>query len=275
MSLLRRSLPVLAVLMLAHPAAGAAPPKAKPAAAVKPPPKPAAAKPAPKVLSAFEQEQQMTPAALIRRWKADVAIASKRFGVPVTWINAVMRMESGGRTMLSPTQRMVSDKGAMGIMQLMPGTWQEMRQQYALGGDPFNTHDNIHAGAAYLRWLKGKYGYPAMFSAYNAGPGTLENSLAKGTPLPLETRLYAAGIGRILNDPAVGDGAKIAFAKFTRPDGTMVEVDPVAVRSIHTAAEGEYAPGVQAIINMGVLKQGVREDAATVTAALRQRGSKI
>ncbi len=43
----------------------------------------------------------MSPAQLIRRWKTPVAKASRRFGVPVAWINAVMRVESGGRTMLS------------------------------------------------------------------------------------------------------------------------------------------------------------------------------
>ena len=42
----------------------------------------------------------------------------------------------------------------MGIMQLMPGTYQEMAAQYRLGSDPFDPHDNIFAAAGYLRWLK-------------------------------------------------------------------------------------------------------------------------
>ena len=98
----------------------------------------------------------MSPAQLIRRWKTPVAKASRRFGVPVAWINAVMRVESGGRTMLAENARMISDKGAMGIMQVMPGTYAEMAADHRLGADAFNPSDNIHAGAAYLRWLKGK-----------------------------------------------------------------------------------------------------------------------
>jgi membrane-bound lytic murein transglycosylase B len=227
------------------------------------------------IQSVFEQEQQMSPAQLVKRWQPLVAKASKRFGLPVPWINAVMRMESGGRTMLTPNQRMISDKGAMGIMQLMPQTYQEMRDQYRLGADPFDPTDNIPAGTAYLRWLKGKYGYPAMFAAYNAGPGQVDDLLARGTPLPQETKLYVAGIGKILDDKDVGDAAEINSAKFTRPDGSPVLIDPIAVRSVRDVFPGEYASGVRSVIDMGVPKQGVTEDAATVTAAIRIRGGKI
>ena len=83
--------------------------------------KPAAPKPKP-VLSAFQQEEAMSPAQLIKRWNPIAAKASKRFGVPLIWINAVMRLESGGRTMLSENQKMISDKGALGLMQVLPGT---------------------------------------------------------------------------------------------------------------------------------------------------------
>jgi hypothetical protein len=52
-------------------------------------------------LIAYQQEQGMTPTQLILRWKPIVAKASHRVGVPVAWINAVIRVESGGRTMLT------------------------------------------------------------------------------------------------------------------------------------------------------------------------------
>jgi hypothetical protein len=187
----------------------------------------------------------------------------------------VMRMESGGRTMLTPSQPIISDKGAMGLMQVMPQTYQEMRAQYRLGADPFNPLDNIPAGVAYLKWLKGKYGYPVLFAAYNAGPGQVDDSLTRGTPLPQETKLYIAGIGRILDDKNVGDGLPVAEAKFTRPDGLPVLIDPIAVRSVREVFPGEYASGVRSVIDMGVPKQGVTEDAATVIAAIRFRGGKI
>ena len=59
----------------------------------------------------------------------------------------------------------------MGLMQLMPGTWSEMRLMLGLGGDPFEPHDNIMAGTAYLRMVYDRFGYPGLFAAYNAGPG--------------------------------------------------------------------------------------------------------
>jgi membrane-bound lytic murein transglycosylase B len=255
-----------AVMLMASMAA-----EAKPASS----PKIAApVKPAP-AQSVFDQEQQMSPAELVKRWQPIVAKASKRFGVPVPWINAVMRMESGGRTMLTQNERMISDKGALGIMQVLPQTYQEMSAQYKFGTDPFDPGDNIHAGTAYLKWLKGKYGYPAMFAAYNAGPGQVDDLLARGTPLPQETKLYVAGIGKILDDKDVGDAATINSAKFTRPDGSPVLIDPIAVRAVRDVFPGEYAPGVKSVIDMGVPKQGVTEDAATVTAAIRIRGGKI
>ncbi len=250
---------------------------ARPLAAPRPAPKKAAPA-APSLLPppmTFEQEQQTPPVALVKRWQPLVAKASKRFDVPVPWINAVMRMESGGRTLLTPSQPIISDKGAMGLMQVMPQTYQDMRSQYQLGADPFDPLDNIPAGVAYLKWLKGKYGYPALFAAYNAGPGQVDDFLAKGRPLPQETKLYIAGIGRILEDRNVGDGLPVIAAQFTRPDGTPVSIDPVAVRAVRDVFPGEYAPGVRSVIDMGVPKQGVREDAATVIAAIRQRGGKV
>ena len=76
------------------------------------PPKPARRPPSPR--SVFAQEQALSPTGLIKRWNRFVQGAAHRFGVPVLWINAVMRMESGGRTMLSENQPMISDRGRAG-----------------------------------------------------------------------------------------------------------------------------------------------------------------
>jgi soluble lytic murein transglycosylase-like protein len=217
----------------------------------------------------------MSPAQLIKRWTPITSKASKRFGVPLLWINAVMRMESGGRTMLGENQRMISDKGALGLMQVLPQTFADMRAQYRLGADPFDPGANIAAGSAYLAWLHRKYGYPAMFAAYNAGPGQVDNLMARGTQLPAETRAYLAGIGRLLDGKGGPDGASVNSVALTRPDGTTVLIDPIAVTAIRAALEGEYAPGVQSVVTAGKLKQGVREDVATVTAAVRIRGGGI
>jgi soluble lytic murein transglycosylase-like protein len=238
-------------------------------APVKPVPKPPIAQ------SAWQQEQAMAPSQLILRWKPLVARASRRAGVPVAWINAVMRVESGGRTMLTDTQPMVSSKGALGLMQVLPQTYQDMRAQYRLGPDPFDPKDNISAGAGYLRWLRGKYGYPAMFAAYNAGPGQIDNVLGGTARLPAETQSYVARVGQILGQSGSGDGSLINAAKFTRPDGSPVLVDPLAVSAVRTVQPGEYPDGVQAVVAMGRLTQAVREDAAAVTAAIRLRGGRV
>ena len=224
-------------------------------------------------LSAFQQEQAMSPGERIQRWKPIVTKVSRRVGVPVAWINAVMRVESGGRTMLSETQPIVSPKGAVGLMQVMPATYAEMRTQYALGSDPFRPADNINAGAAYLKWLRGKYGYPAMFAAYNAGPGQVDDLLEHGKTLPAETRAYVARVGAILGKS--GDGSLIDAAKLTRPDGTDVLVDPLAVSAIRAVLPGEYPEGVQTVLTMGHMTQGVKETVQAATAAIRVRGGKV
>jgi soluble lytic murein transglycosylase-like protein len=229
---------------------------------------------APAPASVFAREQAMSPTERITRWKPIVAKASHRVGVPVAWINAVMRVESGGRTMLSETAPMVSSKGAIGLMQVLPATYGEMRVQYGLGPDPFDAKDNIHAGAAYLKWLRGKYGYPALFAAYNAGPGQVDDLLARGKALPAETRAYVTRIGAILDFGA--DGTAINAARLTRPDGSDVLIDPLAVSAIRAVVPGEYPDGVQSVLTVGrMMTQGVRETAAEATAAIRIRGGKI
>jgi hypothetical protein len=146
----------------------------------------------------FAQEQTMSNYDLLHRWDKQIAAAAKRFDVPADWIRAVMIQESGGRTMLSATRQWISNKGALGLMQLMPDTYREISRQYGLGADPFNAEDNIRAGAAYLRWLNQRYGLSGMFAAYNAGPARLEQSVAQVTALPGETQAYVAGVARSL-----------------------------------------------------------------------------
>jgi hypothetical protein len=130
----------------------------------------------------------------VGRWGALIDEASARFGVPVAWIRAVILQESGGRTSLTGNSPITSRAGAMGLMQLMPETYREMRRQYGLGSDPYDPHDNIIAGTAYLSWLRTRYGYPGLFAAYNHGPGNFERHLSTGRALPRETRDYLAAV---------------------------------------------------------------------------------
>ena len=131
----------------------------------------------------------------IDHWQPFIAEASRRFGIPEAWICAVMAAESGGQAMLDG-RPITSHAGAMGLMQLMPETWAELRDRYGLGMDPYYPRDNILAGTAYLSELYARYGYPDLFAAYNVGPARLDDQLANGRPLPDETLGYLATLGQ-------------------------------------------------------------------------------
>src|SRR5258708_32646577 len=232
--------------------------------------------------SAFVKEQALSPAQLMDRWTPLIQEASRRFGVAETWIKAVMRMESGGRTLLDDKKPITSNAGAMGIRQVMPETYRDMRQQYGLGADPCDPHNNVLAGTAYLSWLYGKYGSPKLFAAYKAGPGTIEAQSAGTRKLPDETRAYVSGIAHILGASSniLGAPSKPSqpidpIATLTRPNGLSVAIDAAAGNAIRASFPGEYAPGVQTVLSMGNRRQGVTEDLSTAAAALRQHGSKV
>lgn len=117
-------------------------------------------------------------------WAASITEASRRFDIPEPWIRAIIRAESDNDV------RAVSPKGARGLMQIMPPTWEELRTLHRLGGDPFDPHNNIVAGTAYLRALYDSYGMPGALAAYNAGPARYEEHRLLGVPLPRETLAY-------------------------------------------------------------------------------------
>jgi soluble lytic murein transglycosylase-like protein len=223
--------------------------------------------------SDFEKEQRMSFGQLMKRWNPVIAEASNRFDVPETWIRAVMQLESGGRTTLGENQPITSSAGAMGLMQVMPSTYEDMRQQYGLGADPYDPHDNILAGAAYLRWLRERYPYPTLFAAYNDGPGNLEERLMRGGLLPAETRDYVSGI--TLSLQTGGAIMRWKKARFTLPDGSPVWIDGAAGGAVRAALPGEYAPGVQSVVTVGRAKQGVRESLAQARAIIRGHRGKI
>jgi hypothetical protein len=161
-----------------------------------------------------------------------VADAARRFGIPERWIWAVMRVESNGDS------RAVSSAGAMGLMQIMPGTWAGLRARYGLGADPYDVRDNIMAGAAYLRAMHDRYGdASAMLAAYNAGPGRYDEFLSRGRPLPAETRAYLAKLA-----PMIGGSGDVQLAAATLPDPFAWRRAALFVRSPSVAASASSAP---------------------------------
>jgi hypothetical protein len=125
-----------------------------------------------------------------------VTEASRRFAIPELLIRAVIEVESAGNAQAK------SPRGALGLMQIMPESFLELSAAYDLGIDPFDPHDNIVAGTAYLRAMLDRFGSEGFLAAYNAGPHRYQVHLVTGRPLPKETRAYVAkltslfGIGR-------------------------------------------------------------------------------
>lgn len=151
----------------------------------------------------------------VAEWRPHIAEASARFGVPVDWIERVMRAESGGRTTYRGAP-VTSSAGAMGLMQLMPGTWQDMRSRLGLGTDPHQPRDNILAGTYYLRLMYERFGHPGMFAAYNAGPARYAAYLEGRGQLPRETvdylRKVAGAPVRRMDDVGPGDRSGVEDA---------------------------------------------------------------
>jgi Transglycosylase SLT domain len=150
------------------------------------------------VIASGAYAQNVMQAEPTDRFAGFIAEASDRFAVPARWIGAVIQVESGG------DEHATSPRGAMGLMQLMPGTWVELSARHGLGLDPFDPHDNISAGAAYLKEMYDRFGSAGFLAAYNAGPLRYQQHLMTGRPLPQETLAYVAGLTPMLNSEQRG-----------------------------------------------------------------------
>ena len=110
--------------------------------------------------------------------------AAAKYGLPPSLVRSVMKAESGFQP------RAVSSKGAIGLMQLMPGTAQ------SLGVNPYDPAQNVDAGTRYLRELLEKYHglLRHALAAYNAGPEAVEKH--GGVPPFAETLDYIRRVER-------------------------------------------------------------------------------
>lgn len=142
-----------------------------------------------------------------------ISRVSKEQGVPENILYAVMRQESG----YNP--RAVSPVGAQGLMQLMPSTAASLGLK---GNDVWDPYKNLTAGAKYLKQMYTKFGSLAKgLAAYNAGPGRLQEALAKGGDnwslyLPSETRNYVASISKKMGYKPTEAELKAATKKLTQ-----------------------------------------------------------
>ena len=118
-----------------------------------------------------------------KRRSATVSVAQveREYGLPSGIVDAVMYQESRGR------MNAISPKGALGLMQLMPGTAAQ------LGVNPYDADQNVRGGARYLRQQIDRFGsIPLALAAYNAGPGAVLRY--GGIPPYRETQNYVATI---------------------------------------------------------------------------------
>jgi hypothetical protein len=171
-------------------------------------------------------------------WGPYVHEAAARFQIPERWIRAVMRQESGGHQTGSDGTPITSGAGAMGLMQVMPRTYDTLRQQYALGDDPYDPHDNILAGSAYIRDMYAIYGAPAFLAAYNAGPDRLASYLAGSASLPDETVNYLASVAPRLGIDVAMTGPLAVYAGTATASGAYI---PPAGQAY--ASSGAYMGG--------------------------------
>lgn len=113
-------------------------------------------------------------------WEEVIREAASIHNLPEALILAVIAVESN----FDP--QAVSEKGAAGLMQLMPGTARDM---YV--ADVFDPAQNIHGGSRYLRVLANQYGgdMVRMLAAYNAGPEAVRRAGGAVPNIP-ETREY-------------------------------------------------------------------------------------
>ena len=215
---------------------------------------------------AFAQGNAASVARVSDPFTAFVAEASQRFGVPLSWIRAVMHAESGEDV------HALSPKGAMGLMQMMPATWASLRARHGLGTNPYDPHDNILAGTAFLRELHDRYGSPGFLAAYNAGPGRFEDHLATGRPLPDETRAYVAAIAPLIGEGQIGGTIAIASVARSWTEGPIFvgrDESAPGVDDATPSVRPNRSPSSRRVVDMSALVP--RSDSLFAQVSARER----
>jgi len=136
---------------------------------------------------------------------------SSKYDIEPSLIKAVISVESNWN------YSAVSNKGAMGLMQLMPSTAKDLSVS-----NPFNPEENIEGGTRYLRFLLDKFNdLPLALAAYNAGPKKVESH--GGIPSITETRQYVKKVLSAYKGKSLNPGAVAArIYKVTLDDGTVL-----------------------------------------------------
>jgi soluble lytic murein transglycosylase len=129
------------------------------------------------------------PSAFIKEYEGIILQASRRFEVDVSLVKAIIKAESYF------DHKAVSQKGAQGLMQLMPQTSNAMAVE-----DPFDPEENIFGGTRYLSLLLKRFKNDKRLAvaAYNAGPERVES--CNGIPPIAETERFVEKVMNYYRD---------------------------------------------------------------------------
>ncbi len=134
---------------------------------------------------------------------------SLKYNIEPAVIKAVITAESNW------DPKAISHKGAIGLMQLMPTTAEDMQVS-----NPFDPEENIEGGTKYLRYLLNRFNgdLDLALAAYNAGPARVEES--GGIPAISETTRYVKNVNKIYKGANINNQTQIY--KVTYDDGTIL-----------------------------------------------------
>src|SRR5689334_2397016 len=165
-----------------------------------------------------------------------VSGAGERHQIDPDFISSVIRAESGFH------QNAVSRKGALGLMQLMPGTAADMGIT-----NPFDPRSNVEGGTKYLRDLLVKYNFDVnkALAAYNAGPKRVDQY--HGIPPYYETQAYISRIIKDFNRQKIAESPALAkTAGATKPKTPAKATASSAAAAARTRPRSTPAHGTPA-----------------------------
>jgi len=153
----------------------------------------------------------------------------------------------------------------MGLMQVMPATYQELRGRYQLGDDPYEPRNNILAGTAYIKEMYDRFGAPGFLAGYNAGPDRVDSYLAGRASLPDETVNYVAAI-----TPNLGSDVPLSgrFAVASARSG-RAQRPTIASLAAGCDVNAAYNPNHPC----SILEQAAVQPAPVQTASVQQWGA--